>query len=114
MSEVANFELLLREALSPIDPPEDLVRRVEDTLTNLAEIAAEELESWELSSMRDPRNWVRPAAAVIVGTGAGGALVLLRARRRQQMRAAQATGVRDLAQRTVHDAARGARRLLDR
>ena len=26
--------------------------------------------------MRDPRNWVRPAAAVAVGTAAGAALVL--------------------------------------
>ena len=34
--------------------------------------------------MRDPRNWVRPAVAVVAGTAAGGALVLLRARRRAQ------------------------------
>ena len=32
--------------------------------------------------MRDPRNWVRPAVAIVAGTAAGGALVLLRARRR--------------------------------
>ena len=45
-------------------------------------MAAGELEAWELSAMRDPRNWVRPAVAVVAGTAAGGALVLLRARRR--------------------------------
>ncbi len=46
-------------------------------------MAADELEAWELSAMRDPRNWVRPAAALVVGgTAAGAALVLLRARRR--------------------------------
>src|SRR5947209_19353364 len=80
MSEAANFEVLLRQALAPVDPPEDLVARLEETLTSLTEIAAEELEAWELSAMRDPRNWARPAAAVVVGTGAGAALVLLRAR----------------------------------
>lgn len=83
MSEaVPNFEGLLRQALAPVDPPEDLVQRLESTLTSLTELAAGELEAWELSAMRDPRNWVRPAAAVVVGGTAGVALVLLRARRR--------------------------------
>jgi hypothetical protein len=77
-----NLEGLLRRALAPVEPPADLALRLEDTLTSLTELAAEELEAWELSAMRDPRNWVRPAAAVVVGTGAGLALVLLRARRR--------------------------------
>ncbi len=78
MSEaLPSFEGLLHEALSPIEPPEDLVRRLEGALTSLTESAAEELEAWELSAMRDPRNWVRPAAAVVVGGGAGVALVLL-------------------------------------
>jgi hypothetical protein len=85
MSEGApNLEGLLRRALPPVDPPEGLALRLEDTLTSLTELAAEELEGWELSAMRDPRNWVRPAAALVVGTGAGMALVLLRARRRGQ------------------------------
>lgn len=79
---VPNFEGLLRRALAPVEPPEGLALRLEDTLTSITELAAEELEGWELSAMRDPRNWVRPAAAVVVGTGAGLALVLLRARRR--------------------------------
>lgn len=83
MTESApNLEGLLRRALAPVEPPADLALRLEDTLTSLTELAAEELEAWELSAMRDPRNWVRPAAAVVVGTGAGLALVLLRARRR--------------------------------
>jgi hypothetical protein len=77
-----NLEGLLRRALAPVEPPEDLALRLEGALTNLTELAAEELEGWELSAMRDPRNWVRPAAALVVGTGAGMALVLLRARRR--------------------------------
>jgi hypothetical protein len=77
-----NLEGLLRRALAPVEPPEGLALRLEGALTSLTELAAEELEGWELSAMRDPRNWVRPAAAVVVGTGAGMALVLLRARRR--------------------------------
>jgi hypothetical protein len=77
-----NFERLLREALAPVEPPADLMGRVEGTLTSITELAAEELEGWELSAMRDPRNWVRPAAAVLVGGTAGVGLVLLRARRR--------------------------------
>jgi hypothetical protein len=85
MSEAApNLEGLLRRALAPVEPPDDLALRLEETLTNLTELAAEELEGWELSAMRDPRNWVRPAAALVVGTGAGLALVVLRARRRGQ------------------------------
>ncbi|HEY3759348.1 MAG TPA: hypothetical protein VGL37_06270 [Solirubrobacteraceae bacterium] len=87
-----NLEGLLRRALAPVEPPEALALRLEGTLTNLTELAAEELEGWELSAMRDPRNWVRPAAALIVGSGAGMALVLLRARRRGQA-AAGASGL---------------------
>ena len=47
--------------------------------TSITEMAAEELEAWELSAMRDPRNWVRPAAALAAGGAAATALVLLRA-----------------------------------
>jgi hypothetical protein len=83
MSEAAsNFESLLRRALAPVEPPADLVGRLEQGLTSITELAAEELEGWELSAMRDPRNWARPAVAVMVGGAAGVALVLLRARRR--------------------------------
>ena len=63
MSEaLPNFEGLLREALAPVEPPEDLVERLEGTLTTITALAADELEAWELSAMRDPRNWARPAA----------------------------------------------------
>ncbi len=83
MSQAAsNFESLLRRALAPVEPPADLTGRLEETLTNLTELAAGELESWELSAMRDPRNWARPAAALVVGGAAGAALVALRIRRR--------------------------------
>ena len=42
-SGAADFEALLREALSPVDPPADLVQRLELTLVNLTELAQEEL-----------------------------------------------------------------------
>jgi hypothetical protein len=34
--------------------------------------------------MRDPRNWARPAAAVVIGGTAAAALVLVRAQRRSK------------------------------
>jgi len=107
-----DFEARLRAALHPVEPPEELAARLERTLVNLAELAADELEAWELSSMRDPRNWARPAAAVVVGAGAGTALVVLRVRSRHRKRMAQSTGMLDLAERTVRDLADEARRLL--
>jgi hypothetical protein len=41
-----DFEALLREALTPVDPPADLAQRLELTLVNLTELAQEELDSW--------------------------------------------------------------------
>ena len=84
-----NLERLLTDALRPVDPPEDLVTRVETTLSSIAQQAAAELNSWadelsegELEALRDPRNWVRPVAAVAVGGAAAGALVVVGIRRR--------------------------------
>jgi hypothetical protein len=34
--------------------------------------------------MRDPRNWVRPAAALAIGGSAAAALILVRAQRRSK------------------------------
>jgi hypothetical protein len=78
----SSFESLLREALAPVEPPDALALRLEETLTSITEMAVDELEAWELGAMRDPRNWVRPAAALVVGGSAGLALVVLRARAR--------------------------------
>jgi hypothetical protein len=111
-AEAADFETLLREALSPVDPPADLAERMETTLVNLTELAQEELESWELSTMRDPRNWVRPAAAAVVGVSAGSALVLLRVRSRHRARSQQSANLLELAERTIQDFAEEARRIL--
>jgi hypothetical protein len=87
-------ERLLRSALVPVDPPERLSDRLERGLTDLTEAAATELADWELSAMRDPRNWGRPAAAIVVGTVAAGGLVLVRAR--QQHKKRQASGLQAL------------------
>jgi hypothetical protein len=113
MSEaLPNLEGLLREALAPVEPSEDLARRLESTLESITEMAADELEAWELSAMRDPRNWVRPAAALVAGSGAGVVLVLLRARQRSHGSPGGLNGARETAQRTVRDLGRETRKLL--
>jgi len=109
---VSNFESLLREALAPVEPPEGLVERLEATLTSITELAADELEAWELTAMRDPRNWARPAAALVVGGAAGTALVLLRARRRAHASPRTVGGARESAERVIRDLSRETRRLL--
>jgi len=93
-----NLEQLLGDALRPIEPPDDLATRVESTLTAITEQAAAELSSWaeelsegEREALRDPRNWVRPVAAVAAGTLAGGALVVVGMRRRRRPTGLRAT-----------------------
>jgi hypothetical protein len=87
-----DFEEIIRRALAPVEPPEDLPMRLESTLRTLTEMAVDELEGWELSAMRDPRNWVRPVAAIAVGTAAGAGLIVLgwrhQHRRQRSMRVA--------------------------
>ena len=107
-----NFEALLREALTPVDPPVRMTEQLESTLTMLAEAAQEELDSWELAAMRDPRNWMRPVLAAGVTVTAGTALVALRVRRRQQTRRGQSSTLMEYAERTLHDIAEEARRVL--
>jgi hypothetical protein len=112
VSSPTDFEALLREALSPVDPPEDLMARMEMTLVSLTELAQDELEAWELKTMRDPRNWARPAAAAVIGVGAGTALVVLRVRSRHRTRKQQSGNLMELAERTFQDFAEEARRVL--
>src|SRR5215216_6833419 len=94
MTDAERVERLLRMALTPVEPPEALSDRLERGLSELTDAAVEELSEWELSTMRDPRNWARPAAAVVVGGLAAGGLVLVRAR--QQQRKRQASGLKAL------------------
>jgi hypothetical protein len=114
MSEAAqSFEGLLREALAPIEPPADLVERLEGTLASITAMAADELEAWELSAMRDPRNWVRPVVAAAVGTAAGAGLVVLRVRSQHRKQKKHVQGV-ELAQRTMRAAADEVKRVIPR
>ncbi len=107
-----NVEALLREALAPVEPPAALADRLELRLLDLTQAAQEELDNWELSAMRDPRNWVRPAAAAIVTATAGTALVALRVRSRHSVRIDASANLRELAERTLQDIAEEARRVL--
>ena len=113
MTEFADIESLLARALSPVDPPKELEARLEGTLGSLVDMAAEELEGWELSTMRDPRNWVRPVAAAAIGSGAAVGLVLVRTQRRRHKRRRESNSPVDLLGRTVRDLAREARRVAD-
>ena len=97
-----DVEALLSDALRPIEPPERLSGRMEETLSAITQAAAEELSDWaeelseeELRALRDPRNWVRPVVAVGAGGAATGALVLLELRRRSRRKSE--SGLRALA-----------------
>jgi hypothetical protein len=85
-------ESLLTRALPPVEPPEDLRGRLATTLQGISDLAAEELEGWELIAMRDPRNWVRPAVAVVGGAAAGAGLLLLGMHHRSRGRTATTRG----------------------
>jgi hypothetical protein len=100
-----DFEALLTDALRPIEPPDDLVSRVESTLSSITAQAAAELSTWaeelsegELEALRDPRNWVRPVAAVAIGGAAAGALLVVGNRRRRRP-----GGLRDTTERLLRD-----------
>ena len=108
-----DFELLLRQALAPIEPPAELEERLENRFSEAYELAAEELESWELGAMRDPRNWHKPVVATAVGGAAAIGLVLVRTQRRRHHRRAESDNLLELAESTVRDLAREAGRLID-
>jgi hypothetical protein len=109
----ADIEIMLKRALSPVEPPKELEARLEMTLGSLVGMAAEELEAWELIAMRDPRNWVRPVAAAAIGSGAAVGLVLVRTQRRRHKRRRESDSPVDLLGRTLRDLAREARRVAD-
>ena len=89
MSEV---ERLLRYALAPVEPPGSLTARLEERLTHLTDAAVDELAEFDPSAISDPRRWARLVAAGVVAGGAGGALILVRAR--QKHRRQEAHGLR--------------------
>ena len=64
------LERLLADALRPIEPPEDLAGRMEQTLSAVTEAAASELSEWadelsdaELAALRDPQCSVASSAS---------------------------------------------------
>src|SRR4051794_41703836 len=77
-----DIEQLLRSALAPVEPSASLSERLDTRLTELTAVAFDELADWELAAMRDPRNWGRPVAAVVIGGAAPTAPVFVRALRR--------------------------------
>ena len=84
-----DFESLLRRALAPIEPPSGLSDRLESRLERMTGAAVDELESWEIEAIADPRNWARLAYAggvVAAGAGAATGLVLLKARQKARQR----------------------------
>ncbi|CAA9490277.1 MAG: hypothetical protein AVDCRST_MAG38-2583 [uncultured Solirubrobacteraceae bacterium] len=97
------IEDLLREALAPVEPPQGLEHRMESAFGSLVEAAADELDGLELAAMGDPRNWIRPAGAVMVGSAAAAGLVLVRTRRARHRRRAQSRNGFELVGRTVRD-----------
>lgn len=110
----ADFESMLRLALHPVDPPESLKVRVESTLQELTDAAVDELESWEIGAMSDPRNWVRPVIAGVVSVSAGTALVVLRVRAERKKRREASRNPIDLMGRTARAAAGEARKIARR
>ena len=76
-----------------------------NALSVVADQANRDLASWreeltesELRSLRDPRNWVRPAAAGAASVAAGAALVVLGLRRRTPDTKAVESSLRQLAE----------------
>jgi len=110
-TDFTDVEALLRSALVPVEPSERMTDRLERSLSDITDMAAGELADWELSAMRDPRNWGRPAAAVVIGGAAAGALVLVRAR--QQARRRESDPVRAL-ERSVRQVAAEIQNRIDR
>jgi hypothetical protein len=110
---VSDIEALLRQALAPVEPPDDLQERLEARLESAWGAAADELETWELRAMGDPRNWHRPVIAAAVGGTAAVGLVLVRTQRRRHHRRGEADNVLQLARHTARDLAGEAGRLFD-
>jgi len=95
---------LLEAAFAPVDPPASLADELESRLTSVQAAALEALEDWEVDAMRDPRNWIRPAAALAAGTVAGTALVVLRMRRARRQRPGGIWGIAEQGSKEVADA----------
>ncbi|MFL5885720.1 MAG: hypothetical protein ACJ77M_11670 [Thermoleophilaceae bacterium] len=81
MSEV---ERMLQGALVPVEPPIAMSDRLERRLTEITDAAIHELAEFDPRALRDPRRWGRLVVAGVVGAGAGGALILVRAKHKRE------------------------------
>ena len=90
----SDFERLLQGALVPVEPSLALSERLDRRLSTLTDAAVGELAEFDPRALRDPRRWARLVVAGAVAGGAGGALVLVRAR--QQHRRREASGFKAL------------------
>ena len=81
---MSELERLLQGALVPVEPPIDLGDRLERRLTAVTGAAVDEIADWDPSAFASPRRWARLVVAGVVGAGAGGALVVVRARQKQK------------------------------
>jgi hypothetical protein len=86
MAEARQFDIeqLLRNALAPVEPSASLSERLDQRLTEVTAVAFDELADWELAAMKNPRDWGRTGAAIVIGGSAAAALVLVRAQRRSK------------------------------
>jgi hypothetical protein len=81
---MSDVERLLHYALAPVEPPTELVERFDRRLTELTDLALDEIAEFDPFEERSPRVWARVAVAgVIAGAGAG-TLVLVRARQKHK------------------------------
>ena len=106
---------MLQRALSPVEPPKELEARLEATLGSLVDMAAEELEAWELARDARPAQLGRarsPAAAIGSTRGGRPGARAHAAPPAQAPRRGRAAAV-DLLGRTLRDLAREARRVAD-
>src|SRR5688572_24905256 len=106
---------MLEQALAPVEPPASFVDQLESRLADVEAAALEalgELSDWELDAMRDPRNWVRPVAALAMGTAAGTALVVLGMRRNRRRRQPGLRGLAEQSGNTLSGAVSSARSLI--
>ena len=95
----------------PIEPPARLGERLERRLTSITDAAVDEWAEFDEDALRDPRRWARLVVAGVIGAGAGGALIVVRARQKQKKR--EAHGLQAL-QKGIAEVASDARRRLDR
>jgi hypothetical protein len=89
MSEV---ERLLRGALVPVEPSIAMSDRLERRLTEITDAAIGELAEFDPRALRDPRRWGRLVVAGAAAAGAGGALVVVRARHKREAHGIRALG----------------------